>query len=482
MDKLLKLTFTSLGMAALGVMSPAYSQVKMGSNPATINSNSILELESNNKGLLLSRVALDSTTLPTPLSAHVAGMHVYNTATAHDVQPGTYYNDGAQWVRLANEVTNNVQLFGSGAPAAGCVSGTLYTDTLSTSATLGQQWTCSGGAWKVYKAPNSTPFYLSGSTNDAGSNKTAQIMRHGGIRLMNVAGTTKSTFLPDGGLSLYRSGTAFPVYGGYIDLTNNESQNSKFRIAVRNDLSALALQTGALPRMIMLEDGRIGFNTNTPGSTVHIKGNLLGSSDGEVQGSIGTGTSVKDGYHFFYNNITDVATGAIQSSTDAANLLLSKRTASVGDRFVSFFVGGTVVGTITRVADGIALNKLSDGRLKENITASHYSIDDLMKIKVVDYNFKSDKSKTQLVGFIAQDLHKVYPDAVSEGGADEKVNPWTVDYGKMTPLLVKAIQDQQKEIEMLRSQLTEMNSLKAEVATIKAMLGQGETNNARSAK
>jgi prefoldin subunit 5 len=45
-----------------------------------------------------------------------------------------------------------------------------------------------------------------------------------------------------------------------------------------------------------------------------------------------------------------------------------------------------------------------------------------------------------------------------------------VDYGKLTPLLVKAVQDQQKKIAALEAQLSEMNALKSEVASIKAML------------
>ncbi|HEY1046343.1 MAG TPA: FISUMP domain-containing protein [Bacteroidia bacterium] len=80
------------------------AQVKFGNNPGTINSNSVLELESTNKGLLMPRVALSALNLASPLSAHVAGMTVYNTATAgtapNNVTPGYYYNDGTQWVRI----------------------------------------------------------------------------------------------------------------------------------------------------------------------------------------------------------------------------------------------------------------------------------------------------------------------------------------------------------------------------------------------
>jgi trimeric autotransporter adhesin len=76
------------------------AQVKIGNNPTALNSNSLLELETTNKGLLLPRISLTSTNAFAPLSAHIAGMTVYNTATVSDITPGYYYNDGAKWVRL----------------------------------------------------------------------------------------------------------------------------------------------------------------------------------------------------------------------------------------------------------------------------------------------------------------------------------------------------------------------------------------------
>lgn len=83
------------------------AQVKVGANPTTINTNSVLELESTTKGLLLPRVALSSTSSFSPLTAHIAGMSIYNTATAGSgstaVTPGYYYNDGTQWVYMPNQ-------------------------------------------------------------------------------------------------------------------------------------------------------------------------------------------------------------------------------------------------------------------------------------------------------------------------------------------------------------------------------------------
>ena len=47
----------------------------------------------------------------------------------------------------------------------------------------------------------------------------------------------------------------------------------------------------------------------------------------------------------------------------------------------------------------------------------------------------------RIQGFIAQDLYKVYPEAVTVGGDDAKKSPWSVDYGRLSPLLVKAVQE-----------------------------------------
>jgi hypothetical protein len=85
---------------ALAIGLTATAQVKVGDNVTTLNASSILELESTSKGLLFPRVALTGTTAFAPLAAHVAGMTVYNTATAGDVTPGLYTNDGAAWVKL----------------------------------------------------------------------------------------------------------------------------------------------------------------------------------------------------------------------------------------------------------------------------------------------------------------------------------------------------------------------------------------------
>lgn len=88
--------------------SGIYAQVGMNNNSP--NPNAALDLNNtdgtNDKGLLLPKVALTSTDSFTPMTAHVAGMKVYNTFTsaagANQVTPGEYFNDGTKWVRVSS--------------------------------------------------------------------------------------------------------------------------------------------------------------------------------------------------------------------------------------------------------------------------------------------------------------------------------------------------------------------------------------------
>jgi hypothetical protein len=77
-----------------------YSQsVSVNTTGAPPDANAGLDISFPNLGFLIPRVALTGTSSAAPLTAHVAGMIVYNTATAGDVTPGFYYNNGTKWIK-----------------------------------------------------------------------------------------------------------------------------------------------------------------------------------------------------------------------------------------------------------------------------------------------------------------------------------------------------------------------------------------------
>jgi len=92
----------------LSLFSLSFAQTGIGTTDP--DNNAALEVKSTNKGILIPRIALEATTSFMPMSAHIAGMIVYNTATTsntasvgnppNNVSPGFYYNDGSKWLRL----------------------------------------------------------------------------------------------------------------------------------------------------------------------------------------------------------------------------------------------------------------------------------------------------------------------------------------------------------------------------------------------
>ncbi len=150
--------------------------------------------------------------------------------------------------------------------------------------------------------------------------------------------------------------------------------------------------------------------------------------------------------------------------------------------------GGDVKATSYLWSNGVKLT--SDERLKTNIKNYASTFDKLRQLQAVTYNYKieqpagidwskvdwknlSDKERKDLereknklypevseekIGYIAQELQKVYPQLVSK---DEKGN-YGVDYIGLIPIIVEAmkgqdskLQDQIKKVEDLESQLAQ---------------------------
>jgi len=125
---------------------------------------------------------------------------------------------------------------------------------------------------------------------------------------------------------------------------------------------------------------------------------------------------------------------------------------------------GIFAGGIRKDCDNpentIVIEYSSDKRLKKNIEDTKWSIDDLMKIKVRDFNWKTiNSSPKKSTGFIAQELQEVYPQAAhgNEYG-DINEDPMTVSPDRLIPLLVKSVQDQNKVIQSLTERLNKLEN------------------------
>ena len=108
--------------------------------------------------------------------------------------------------------------------------------------------------------------------------------------------------------------------------------------------------------------------------------------------------------------------------------------------------------------------------LKKNIKEIGAGLDFILKLQPVEYQMLQGNEKLNF-GFIAQDIEQLLGSnnniLTIDGDANRTLGLRYTDF--IAPL-VKAIQEQQKQIEELKQQNKEIVSLKAELEAIKALL------------
>ena len=103
-----------------------------------------------------------------------------------------------------------------------------------------------------------------------------------------------------------------------------------------------------------------------------------------------------------------------------------------------------------------ALFETSDKRLKENIEDVDEDCSDIVrKINVKTFNMKGDEQKKNHIGFIADELQELLPKKF-EGVVDKNGEYLGVNYGKMTAVLIKALQETLTKVEHLESSVYEL--------------------------
>ena len=129
---------------------------------------------------------------------------------------------------------------------------------------------------------------------------------------------------------------------------------------------------------------------------------------------------------------------------------------SSGGAFIQFRKSSiTAIGSITRVGttDVVAFNTTSDYRLKEDLQEIK-GLQRVQAIKVYDYKWKSENSRMD--GVLAHELAELLPYAVHgvKDAIDEEGNPkyQGVDYSKLVPIMIKAIQELSSEIDLLKGE------------------------------
>jgi len=230
--------------------------------------------------------------------------------------------------------------------------------------------------------------------------------------------------------------------------------------------------------MKILQNGNVGIGTTTPANKLSVAGNA------NFTGYVGIGTNAP-AYKFSVvaapAPVTPVAVIENTTGTDKSDGLYIKAGSNIidGAWFIAFRrPDGMFIGHINQnTSNTVNYNTASDKRLKNIIGTSQKGLPDLMKINIYDYSFKSDPGKKVQTGFMAQELYEIFPQAVSkprENNEPAEKNPWMVDYGKVTPLIIKSVQEQQQMIDELKEKNA---TLEERIMKLEATLASIKTNN-----
>jgi hypothetical protein len=119
-------------------------------------------------------------------------------------------------------------------------------------------------------------------------------------------------------------------------------------------------------------------------------------------------------------------------------------------------------GSITNINN--SYSGWSDIRLKENVVNTGPKLQDLLKVRVVNYNLKGSASTNKHIGVIAQELETIFPSLVSENEPTiEDINAGKIEsyksvkYSCFTLILIKALQEEQEIINKLDSRIEVLN-------------------------
>jgi hypothetical protein len=258
-------------------------------------------------------------------------------------------------------------------------------------------------------------------------------------------------------------GTTNPTYqlqissasGGLISI-NSTTTNSFRGIVFQNNAASDGTEYAYLKYNATSGEFRIYANPAAFGGYMTFYSNNLEKMRMFANGRTAFNNTTDRGYQLMVNGDASSYAVEFRQSNNAPNydlLTLTHEATSGNRRMVVFNTGGYgTVGTITSDNTSTSYATTSDYRLKQDLKEFN-GLDLVNSIKTYDFEWKADNSRSY--GVLAHELAEVLPYAVhgdKDGiGVDGKPSYQGVDYSKIVPSLVKAIQELKAEIDELKN-------------------------------
>lgn len=297
------------------------------------------------------------------------------------------------------------------------------------------------------------------------------------LNVTGIENTATGTFA----LSKNVSGRSNTAMGLFALQNNTRNDNAAFGVSVLRNNTAGGTNTAVgneamLANITGSENAAIGYRalaSNTSGNTNTASGYaaLFSNVTGNCNTGLGYGADVGSGN---LTNATAIGCGAIVSSSNKIQL------------------GSTMV---TSIMGAVGFTTPSDGRFKSAVRQDAPGLDFVLSLRPVTYNFDyskfsnfigekgvdqqvlKQKDQKREMGFIAQELESI----CLKSGIDivnlihtpenEKDN-YAIAYGQLVVPLVKAVQEQQTQIETLKAQNAQLETIKQQNQSLQSQLDQ----------
>lgn len=218
------------------------------------------------------------------------------------------------------------------------------------------------------------------------------------------------------------------------------------------------ISTGGSSNLALMPGGNVGIGTTSPTGKLHVSGAVTGKALAifDETGDQALLTASASGVtKFTIDHSGKVGIGI------APTYALDVKASGTGviARFNSDNATGCTLGT-----DG-TLSCSSDRSLKKNIDTINYGLTDVLNLNPVAFNWNFDEdSSDKSLGFIAQDVETIIPGLVSTDTNGLK----TLNTIGLIPVLTKALQEQQLQINNLTNQTNLTNLTNITLQTLEA--------------
>ena len=263
---------------------------------------------------------------------------------------------------------------------------------------------------------------------------------------IDVNGTMEADAITLGGTAL--ASLFSPLAGGGDIVTtgalNSGSITSGFG-SIDNGSSTITT-TGAISAGSLTANGGVTIDNIT------IDGTEIDLSSGDLTIDVAGDITLDsdDGVIRFKDAGTQIGNFANNSSNFHVNVSVQDK-----DFVVNGNDGGSTITAMTLDMSGAGaatfnndVTAFSDKRLKTDISNIENGIEKVMQMQGVHYKRNDIQDAKPQIGVLAQDMEAIVPEVVLT--ADDEMQTKSVDYGKLTAVLIEAIKDLKAEIDELK--------------------------------